>query len=309
MVPADIKIESEKETKSFGRFVIAPLNPGYGRTLGNTLRRILLSSLAGAALTEVKIGGVGHEFSTIKGVGEDVVDILLNLKGVRLKMEVEKAVLRLEKKGKGEVRAGDLEKVAGVEIVNPEHLIATITDPKTKLSMELTAQQGVGYSPSEERKSGKVGVITLDAIFTPILAVNYTISPTRVAQITNLDKLTLEITTDETIKPSEALKKAAQTLRDYFFRLTQDETEVAKLRAEQKRKEEEIKLGKEIKSLPIEELELPTRLTNSLIKGRVKTIGDLLKKEPEAWAKIKNVGEKSTEEIKKALKKKGWTEK
>lgn len=305
--PSDIIIESEDKTENFGRFIVHPLSPGYGHTLGNALRRVLLSSLPGAALVQVQIEGVEHEFSTIKGVREDVTDILLNLKGVRLRLEGDEAVaLRLEKKGKGEVLAGNISKVAGVEIANPDKLIATITEARTSLVMDFIVERGVGYLSSESRGADKVGVMSLDAVFSPVLRLNYSVEPTRVGQITDLDKLILEITTDGTITPEEALKQAAGTLMDYFFRLTKKEEEVKKVKEEKKRAAEEEKLRQEVTSLPVEELELPTRLTNSLIKGKVKTIGDLLSRGSSELAGIKNVGEKSVKKIQTALARKGW---
>ncbi len=307
--PTDITIDTLEDTPESGRFEIHPLNPGYGHTLGNAIRRVLLSSLSSGALVQVQIEGVDHEFTTIEGVKEDVSEILLNLKQVRIKMDRDDAVaLRVEKKGAGKVTAGDIGKVAGVEIANPDQLLATVTGKKTSLVMDFIAQKGTGYSPSEERTTNKVGVIPLDAIFSPVLQVSYEVLPTRVGQITNLDKLALEVRTDGTIEPLAAVKQAAEILESYFHRFTRKEEEVKKVKAERKQAEKRAKKKEEITSLPIEELELPTRLTNSLRKGGVTTIGDLLEKESEEWEKIKNVGAKSVDKIKKALKRKGWDE-
>lgn len=306
MIPADIRTETEKETAREGRFVISPLNQGYGHTLGNALRRVLLSSLPGAALTEVKIENVPHEFSTVAGVKEDVVEIILNLKRVRLKVSTDEPVaLKLEKKGKGEVTAGDIARVAGVEVVSRDQHIATITNAKTRLSMELVAQRGYGYSPREERPSRKVGVLVLDAVFSPVLAANYWVEPTRVGQATNLDKLFLEIGTDGTVAPPDALKQASQVLVDYFFRLTQEEAKVTQARREKEEAKEKAKLNKKVSTMTLEELELPPRLINTLAKGKIKTVGGLLAKDEAELVKIKNVGEKSIQKIQQVLRKKG----
>ncbi len=305
--PTDITIDTVEETPDYGSFEIHPLNPGYGHTVGNALRRVLLSSLTGAALVQVQIEGVDHEFTTIEGVKEDVSEVLLNLKKVCVRMEGEDAVaLRLEKEGAGAATAGDIGKVAGVEIVNPDQLIATLTDKDSSLVMDFIAEKGTGYSPSEDRTSNKIGVIPLDAVFSPVLQVSYEVLPTRVGQITNLDKLALEVRTDGTVEPLEAVKEAAEILENYFHRFTRKEEEVEKVKAERAEAKQLAKKKKEINSLPIEELELPTRLTNSLRKGGIKSIGDLLGKDGEEWENIKNVGSKSVEKIKKALNKKGW---
>ncbi len=307
--PTDITIDTIEETSDYGSFEVHPLNHGYGHTLGNALRRVLLSSLEGAALVQVQIEGVDHEFTTIEGVKEDVSEVLLNLKQIRVHLEGDDAVaLRIEKEGAGEVTAGDIGKVSGVEVANPDQLVATITDKDATLVMDFIAEKGTGYSPSEDRKSNKIGVIPLDAVFTPVLQVSYEVLPTRVGQITNLDKLALEVETDGTVAPLNAVKEAAEILENYFHRFTRKEEEVEKVKAEKAEAKQLAKKKKEINSLPIEELELPTRLTNSLRKGGITTIGELLENEDEAWANIKNVGSKSVEKIKKALKKKGWDE-
>lgn len=306
--PDDIKIRTEEETDVFGRFTIEPLNPGYGYTLGNALRRILLSSLPGAALTEIRIAGVPHQFTTIEGVKEDVVQLTLNFKKIRLRMKGDEPVaLRLEAKGVGEVKAKDLSCPSEVEIINSELTLAHLTNKGAKLEADLLAEPGYGYVPAEERKSERIGVIALDAIFTPVLKVSYRVEKTRVGRVSNLDRLVMEIETDGTTSPGEALFTASEILMRYFYRLAQGEIE------EEKAREEELpKMGDEDKALPLEDLELPTRVTNSLRKGGVVTCGDLMEiiweKGFESLTEIPNVGEKSIKDVEQKVKERGWLE-
>ena len=305
--PNDFRLTVSEERKNFGRFVVEPLARGYGQTLGNSLRRVLLSSLKGAAITEVHLAGVSHQFSTIEGVREDVVEITLNLKKVRLRIEGEEPVaLKLLAEGKGEVRAGDIEVPAGVEVINKDLVLATLTTDKAKLEAELLAEPGVGFVPSEERTASRVGVIVLDAIFTPVLRVSYRVEPTRFGQVTNLDKLILELETDGTIGPKEAFLKASEILMRYFYQLAQGEQEPQNV----EERVEKPKMSEEEKGHPLEDLELQTRVTNNLKKGGIKTCGDLIaiieKHGYEELMKIPNVGEKSVEEIKKKVAERGW---
>src|SRR5579884_1153991 len=210
------KVVQENEKENRAQIVLEPLEQGYGHTLGNSLRRCLLTSLEGAAITSIKITGVSHQFSTIPGVIEDVIEIILNLKKVRIKIYGDKAIhMTLQKSGKGEVKAGDINTQGAGEIVNPELCIATISDPKAKLSIDMTAEVGVGYVGADDKKSSEVGVMPIDSIFTPVLSVNYTVDPTRVGRRTDYDKLTMDITTDGTIAPLDALNQAAKILSDY----------------------------------------------------------------------------------------------
>ncbi|HEX7456303.1 MAG TPA: DNA-directed RNA polymerase subunit alpha [Candidatus Nanoarchaeia archaeon] len=281
-----------------GSIVVEPLPQGYGLTLGNALRRVLLASLPGAAITQVKINGVKHEYSTIKGVKEDVVEVLLNLKRVRLKIEGDKAVkLEIEAKGPGEVKAKDIKSGAGVEIVNPDLHIASLTDGKTKLSMDLTAENGVGFLPVESRRSLGIGTVPLDANFSPVLRVNYKVEPTRVGQVTNFDKLTLFITTDSTLTPAEAVKQAAKILEDHFRLLVEQRKQPAKT-SEPKR------LPKIDKNALVEELELSTRITNALRNTGIDTVAKLLETPKEDLVKLKNMGAKSISDIEEKLKEK-----
>src|SRR4030042_1331283 len=279
-----------------GSIVIEPLPQGYGLTLGNSLRRVLLSSLAGAAITQVKIAGVKHEYSTIKGVKEDVVEILLNLKKVRLTIDGEKSVkLEIDEKGPGLITAKKIKTVSGVEIVNPDTHIASLSDPKARLNIEITAENGVGFIPIESRKSLSIGTIPLDANFSPVLKVNYKIEPTRVGQMTNFDKLTLSIITDNTLTPAQTIKQASQILEDYFKVLVEQRKQPIK---DTKPK----KMPKIEKSALVEELELSTRITNALRSADIDTVAKLLQTPKEELVKLKNMGAKSISDIEEKLK-------
>lgn len=294
-----VKISSEGNS-SEGIIVIEPLPQGYGMTLGNALRRVLLSSLPGAAITQVKIDGVSHEYSTVKGVKEDVVQIILNLKKVRLQIDSDKPVkMTIEAKGPKEVKAKDIEVPAGVKIANPEQTIATLADNKSKFEVELTAEKGVGYVPIEGRRGLGIGTIPLDANFTPITKVNYKVEATRVGQITNYDKLTFEMTTDGTVTPAQAVKEAAQILTDYFNVLVEQ-----KKAPKKEETQEEVKPKIE-KNASVEELELSTRITNSLRNAGIETVDDLMNAKKEELVKLKNMGAKSLSDIEEKLKEKG----
>ena len=295
----DIKI-SYSSKGNLGSVVVEPLPQGYGVTLGNALRRVLLSSLPGAAITAAKISGVSHEYSTIKGVKEDVVQILLNLKSIRLKIEGDKSVkLTLDVKGPKTVTAKDIKVPNGVEIVNSDHIIATLGDNKTKLEMELTAEKGVGFRPIEDRRSSGIGTIPMDATFSPVLRVNYWVEATRVGQVTNFDKLSLELTTDGTIISNEAVKEASKILIGLFDLFAQDK------KAKKKPEEKENKKADVDANASIEELELSTRVTNSLKAAGIETVSQLIDTPKEELLKLKNTGSKSINDIDKKLKEKG----
>ena len=215
------KTKEVKATVDFGEFVIEPLEPGYGHTVGNALRRVLLASISGSAVTSVKISGVRHKFSAIPGVKENVVDILLNIKRLNLKMLDSKpnSVIKLSVRGSKEVTSSDLELPEDVELVDKDSYICSLSDKKSKLDMELTVERGMGYSVSEERKSSTLGVIPTDAIFSPIKRVNYSVEATRVGRETNLDRLILQIWTNGTIHPREALDEASRILTSYFLQV------------------------------------------------------------------------------------------
>jgi len=290
-------IKVEKNTSDLGVFVIGPLPRGFGHTLGNTLRRVLLSSLPGAAISQVKFEGVPHQFSTIPGVKEDVVDLTLNLKQVRLKIEGDQPVaLTLSKKGPGEVTAGDINAPAGVEVVNKTLPLATLADKKTTLEAELIAEPGRGYVVSEERET-KIGVIALDCIFSPVLNVSYKVSAVRVGQVSDYDQVTLEITTDKTIKPLEALTEASGILIRFFDRISLGDKATAKPKEPRK--------VKAVGKMSVEELDIPVRILNSIKKAKISSANELAEKSHEELLAIKNVGEKAAKEIEKALKKEG----
>lgn len=297
---SQIEAETEQETASFGKFIIKPLDQGYGHTIGNSLRRVLLTSMPGAAIIQVKIAGVKHQFSSLPGMSEDIVEFILNLKKVRLKITGDKPVkLNLEVKGPKIILARDIEKTAGVEIVNGDLVLAHLADAKAKLSARLIVQNNTGYSLVEERKSDEIGVIPIDANFSSVVRVNYKVEATRVGRLTNYDKLIIEISTDETIKPSEALKKAAKILVDHFTTIYQPQAGVKKT------KPVESQLSEELLKTSLEELDLPVRLTNSLKSGKVETVGDFLQKEKRDLLKMKNMGPKSIALVEEKLREKG----
>lgn len=292
---------TEEAKENWGKITVEPLPQGFGVTLGNALRRVLLSSLEGVAITQVKIAGVVHEYSTIKGVKEDVVKILLNLKKVRLKIENdEKTVkLSLDEKGPKIVKAGDIKVPQGVVIVDPEVVITTLADAKTKLEMDMVAEKGTGYFPVENRKNVGIGNIPLDADFSPVRRVNYRVEATRVGQMTNFDKLTLEVLTDASIPPFEATKEAARILGEYFNYFLEPIKEI-------KKEEKPKRVERFDENASIEELDLPTRVVNSLKNGGIKILGDIVKADKKELLKFKNMGAKSLEQIQEKLKEKGY---
>lgn len=293
------EVQQEKSKGNYASFVISPLAAGYGNTMGVALRRVLLSSLQGAAITKVKISGVKHQFSTLKGMKEDVLDFLLNLKKVRISYAGDKPVkLSLTVSKAGEVKAGDIKTPANVKIANPELVLANLTKG-AKIDADMEAQVGVGYSPFEEREKEGVGIIPLDATFSPVLRVNYKVEETRVGRLTNYDKLTLDVWTDGTITPREALEKGSQILLSYFNQVVNPK-KVAKA-AVVAVKDELGSIGK----LSVEEIGLPTRVANALIKAGYDTVEKLTQAKKEDLIRVRNLGEKSLKVIKVALVEKG----
>lgn len=301
MIGPNFKIHTEEEKDDFGRFVIEPLDQGFGQTLGNSLRRVLLSALPGAAVTGVKINGVKHQFSTLPGLREDIIELILNIKKLRVRLfEEEGATLVLEKTGPGDVNASDFEKNAGVEIVNKDLYLGSLNDKKTKLELELFVEKGYGYLLAEERKSNGMSVIPIDAVFTPVTRVNYKVEETRVGRMTNLDKLIMEVYTDGTISPRFALEEAAKILVSYALQIyepkasgTEQGVVINPLVSEDALK------------MTIDELDLPTRVYNSLRNGGIETVGNLLSTPRKELTKLKNVGEKSLTIIDEKLREKG----
>lgn len=300
MISPVFQIKKESQTASKGRFIIEPLQEGYGHTLGNSLRRVLLSSLPGAAITEIKISGVRHKFSTLEGLKQDIVEMTLAFKQVRLVYSGKKPVkLMLEKSGPGEVKAGDIKTPGEVTIINPELVLANLASRQNKLKVQLTVETGFGYSSFEERPADKIGVIPIDAIFSPVSRVNYQVEATRVGRKTNWDRLVLEIDTDGTIEPREALKKGAEILVDFFGQAANPK------KVSQAEPVAQATGTNGVSNLTVEELELPTRIVNALRKGSYGTVGDLEAATRKDLSKVKNLGEKSIEIVTKALKKKG----
>lgn len=303
------KVDKEAEARDYGKFVISPLERGYGVTLGNTLRRILLSSLDGAAITSIRVTDVLHEFSDVPGVREDVIQIMLQIKQVRLIMhEGDVAHLHLDVRGEGVVTAADIQAPAEVEIVNPELYLFTVDDKNTRLEIDMTVERGRGYSPASDR-SGKlpIGELPVDAIYSPVRRVNYTVSSARVGQSTNFDRLALEIWTDGTISPEKSLGHASKIMIDHL-RLISGITEETFLPSPEKETTGS-RLTSEAAETPIENLDLSVRVFNSLKRTGITTVGDvleLLEKGDEAVMSIRNFGEKSLDELRQKMQEKGF---
>jgi DNA-directed RNA polymerase subunit alpha len=298
-----IKVSKISEKDEIGVFVIEPLDPGFGHTLGNSLRRTLLSSLSGGAVTQVKIEGVRHQFSTISGISEDVIEFILNLKKIRIKISQDKpAKLKLDAKGPKVVTASDIQTPSGVEIKNPKQIIANLSD-KAKISADITAENGLGYVLAEEREGSELGVIGVDAQFSPVVKVNFKVDATRVGRITNFDKLTLEIHTDGTVKPNEALKQAANILVDHFRLIYEPNAVVVETKSDDKVN----RLKEEVLNTTIEELDLPVRVVNALRRGKIETVIDFINVPREKLLEIKNLGAKSISSVEEKLQAKGVT--
>lgn len=291
-----IEIKEMNDEHTYGKFTVQPLERGYGITLGNSLRRILLSSLPGAAVTSVKIEGVLHEFATIPGVVEDVTDIILNLKGLSLKLHSdEEKILRINANSPGVVRAGDIICDTDVEILNDDLAIATLAE-NADLVMEITVAQGRGYVSAERNKKSEhiIGVIPMDSVFTPVRKVNYNVENTRVGQITDYDKLTIEVWTDGSIRPDEAVSLSAKIMNEHlrlFIGLTEAVSDV-EIMVE---KEEEQK--DKILEMTIEELDLSVRSYNCLKRAGINTVDELIQRNEDDMMKVRNLGKKSLEEV------------
>lgn len=284
------------EIENYAKFVCEPLERGYGMTIGNSLRRILLSSLPGAAITSVKIEGVVHEFSTIPDVVEDVPEIIVNLKNVRLRMhENEEKTIKIDFKGEGEVTAGDIVTDSSVEVLNPDLHIATVSKGG-HLQMEMTVERGRGYNVADKNKKANqaIDVLPIDSIFTPVKKVNYSIENTRVGQTVDFDKLTIEVWTDGSLKPYEALSLAAKVMTSHL-ELFIDLSETAK-NTQVMVEKEETKKGK-VLEMPIEELELSVRSYNCLKRAGIATVDDLANRSEADMMKVRNLGKKSLDEV------------
>ena len=292
--PALAEVQDQSETAA--TFVIKPIEPGYGNTLGNSLRRVLLSSIRGAAVVAFKIEGVNHEFTTVSGVKEDVVDIMLNLKNIRFKAHTDQPVeLRLEKTGAGVVTAADISASADVEVVNPDQIIATIDDAKTKLAIDLVVESGHGYRTIEQSSEDRLhsDMIALDAVFSPVLRVRYKVDSTRVGQNSNLDRLDLTVETDGSISPREAFEEAAAILVNQYTALAGSTTI-----------ESAPALGKETEDdsdelqVRIEDLSLTARTTNALVNNEINTVHDLVNLTEQDLRELKGFGSKALDEVK-----------
>ncbi len=305
--PKKLQVEAESYTNTYGKFYAEPFERGFGTTLGNSLRRVILSSLQGAAITSVKIRGVLHEFSAIPGVTEDVTDIILNLKGVRFKMHgQEPRTIRIIHKGEGVVKAGDMITDPNVEILNPGHHIATCSKD-ANLEMDMVVKMGKGYVPADRNRDEKapVGTIPIDSIFSPITKANFTVTNARVGQITDYDKLTLEVWTDGSVKPDDAVAYAAKILKEQLtiFINFDEEAEPAE---EVEIEEEREKLNENLYR-SVEELELSVRSANCLKNAGIKLIGELVSRTEAEMLKTQNFGRKSLNEIKDILSDMGLT--
>lgn len=308
------KLKTQKKDKNHIVFTLGPLPPGYGMTVGNALRRVLLSSLPGACVTGVKIQGVSHEYSTVKGVKDSVLDITLNLKQLHIKKETkEPSKLELNVSKSGVVKAKDIKTPTGVEILNPDLYITTIEGKSSKLKMELKVEKGVGYIPAAQRikEEKDPSMIVLDSVFTPVIKVRYDVENTRVGQMTNLDKLTLEIQTDGTITPDDALKFSSNILVSYFNLFNEEEimveqdfmSDFAQIAA--KEKEQEKAKPVQESYTPIEILGFSPRTLNALINGGIGSIEQLSKCTESKLSNLRGFGKKALTEVKEALDKKG----
>ena len=303
------KIECEATTRTYGRFSISPLETGYGVTIGNALRRVLLSSLSGAAVTSLRVAEVYHEFSAIPGAKEDMTTLILNAKRLRLRYFAEEPVrLMVSGRGKSEVTAADIEAPPEVEIINPELHLLTLDSSDTELDIEFTVERGRGYSPAEEREKLPIGQIPIDAIFSPILKASVSVERTRVGQVTDYDRLLLEIWTDGTLRPAEALSSAAQLL----VRHLNPVANFSEVPVEEMREPEEVRPGipSHVYDAPIEVLELSMRAYNCLKRAGITKVGEIL----DRWQRgqtnellaIRNFGQKSLQELLSKMREKGY---
>lgn len=305
MVNLDFNVKEVTVTDEYGEFAIEPLEPGYGYTIGNALRRVLYTSIPGAAVTSVRISGVKHRFSTLPGLKENIIDLLLNLKQLRLKVSDAKqaATIRISVKGQREITAADIEVSDGIEVLNKDLYIGSLSGDKAKLDMEMTVEKGLGYALTEERKTNSLEVIPTDAIFTPIRRVTYSVEATRVGRQTNLDKLIVKIWTNGTVSPREALNEAARILSDSFSLFYEPKTGASSEGAVLPT----AAASPEALKLTIDELDLPTRIYNSLRNGGIETVEELLNTPRKDLISMRNMGGKSLSVIEEKLRDRGIT--
>lgn len=303
------KVDREAEARNYGKFIISPLERGFGVTLGNALRRVLLSSLDGAAVTSIRISDVQHEFSDIPGVREDVIQVMLQMKQIRLKLyDVDVASMHLDVHGEGVVTAADIKAPAEIEIVNPDLYLFTVNDKNAKLEIDLTVERGRGYSPATERSTKlPIGELPVDAVFSPVKRVNWNVRSARVGQSTNFDKLELEIWTDGTISPEKALGTSSIIMIDHLKFLAGISEDITDLGVE--KEISGTRLTSEAAETPIENLDLSVRVFNSLKRTGITNVGDvldLLEKGDDAVMSIRNFGEKSLDELRQKMLEKGF---
>lgn len=303
------KVDREAEARNYGKFIISPLERGFGVTLGNALRRILLSSLDGAAVTSIRVSDVQHEFSDIPGVREDVIQVMLQMKQIRLKLyDVDVATMHLDVHGEGVVTAADIKAPAEIEIVNPDLYLFTVNDKNAKLEIDLTVERGRGYSPATERSNKlPIGELPVDAVFSPVKRVNWNVRSARVGQNTNYDKLELEIWTDGTISPEKSLGTSSIILIDHLKFLAGISEDITDLGVE--KEISGTRLTSEAAETPIENLDLSVRVFNSLKRTGITNVGDvleLLEKGDDAVMSIRNFGEKSLDELRQKMQEKGF---
>lgn len=299
------KVKEISSTPDFGEFAIEPLEPGYGHTMGNSLRRVLYTTIPGAAVTSVRINNVKHKFSTLPGLKENIIDLLLNIKELNFRLVGSKTseTIKLSVKGSKKITAKDLELTEGVEVVNKDQYIGSLSGDKAKLEMELTVEKGFGYSLAEDRKAAALGTITIDAVFTPVRRVTYTVAATRVGRRTDLDKLILKIWTNGTVSPTDALNTASKILASHFTQIYEPKAQPVPAEGVSSASA----ISQSTLKTTIDELDLPTRIYNSLRNGGVETIEQLLAVPRKDLVSMRNMGGKSISVIEEKLKEKGVT--
>jgi len=291
-------IKKDRQTKNYGRFLISPLPGGFGHTIGNSLRRVLLGAIPGAAITQIKVTGADHPFASLTGVKEDLIDIIMNVKQINIAYDKDKPVKgKLEKSGPGPVTAGDIKFAPGVKVVNPDLVLANVANKKTKLKIEFTVEKGEGYSLAEDHKTDKRKLISIDAIFSPVVKANFAVSPVRVGKKSDYDRIAFEIWTNGTIKPDKLLKQAGEILVDAF-------SQVAKPKTKKPSKKLVVETNHDL-DLLIDELDLPLRLVNALKRAGYNKVADFSGVKREKIIKTKNVGDKSLVQLEEVLAKKG----
>ena len=300
------KVKEISATSDFGEFVIEPLDPGYGHTMGNSLRRVLYTTIPGAAVTSVRISNVKHKFSTLPGLKENIIDLLLNVKELNFRLTGSKdtETVKLSVKGNKKVTAADIELTEGVEVVDKTQYIGSLSGDKAKLEMEITIEKGYGYSLAEDRKAATLGTITIDSVFTPVRRVTYEVAATRVGRRTDLDKLTLKIWTNGTVAPNDALKTASKILASHFTQLYNPAAEPIE---EEAKSGNEVSVSQDVLNTTIDELDLPTRIYNSLRNGGIETIEQLISVPRKELVSMRNMGGKSISVIEEKLTDKGIT--